>query len=68
MRFFYAYFESPLYNEELTYPMSPGGLVECGWADLDVRAENDGDNFQELPVLGLVLLPEIERITYRETN
>ena len=38
--------------------MSPGGGVEGVGADLDVRAEDDGDDVEELPVRRLLREPE----------
>ncbi len=45
--------------------MSSGCLVEGGWPDLDVRAEDDGHDVQELPVLDLVLDPGGEERKHR---
>lgn len=44
-----------------THPIPFCSLVERVGPDLDVRAEDNGHNVQELPVLGLVLQPGRKR-------
>ena len=44
--------------KKVTHPMSSGGGVEGVGADLDVRAEDDGDDVEELPVRCLLREPE----------